>query len=361
MLEYSSKTHMSNHITMTGSAPQQAKSGVLTIDTGTHTSYLPEGVIPPGVSDLIIRGSAPTFSAQAITGIENLMVADLTVGMSFPWTLKRLFIASYTGSVPLPHLPGGDVFVSTYDQNKVSPGSEHYIWLLSSCYSTEHAFSTKSYVVVGSTDTIKVFGQSYGITKRVPRSESVLPAPVLHFKLDIGSDTLRPEQVGSIKELSLTGSAPKFEAETIAGLEALVISDLNKGMAFPETLKWLIIESYSGRVPLPKVQNVCVHAERSKHIKTEIEHSIFYFRNSAVPVKDNDLFECVGEPQQIVVCGDTYSIRKRVPKALLVPAPVIAPVLSDQAVHAEILKMLKGLQEAVASLSQILRQTGEQD
>ena len=354
---------MTNHITMT-QQPLQTKSGFLTIDAGT--SSLPEGVVPSGVSELRLEGSAPTFSAQAIDGIENLMVPDLNAGMFFPATLKRLFIANYTGSVPLPLFPGLDVFICALSRSKISPGYEHFLWL--PIAPRGFVSSDEFYVPVGSTEIIKVFGLNYNIIKRVPRSKTISPAPVLHFKLNIGNLTLRSEQIGSIKELALTDPAPKFEAETIAGLDSLVITDLNGFMAFPETLKWLIIESYSGRVPLPKVQNICIHADRSRHVKTEIEHYIFYYRDGEVPIRNNDLFECTGKPEQIVVCGDTYMIRKRVPKAKLAPVivstPVIVPapiasVQSDQAVHAEILQMLKGLQEAITGLGQILGQASK--
>lgn len=166
-------------------------------------------------------------------------------------------------------------------------------------------------------------------------------------KIDVGSGTLLPESVGSAKELVLYGN-PKFEASTIAGVESLVISDLNKNMFFPPTLKRLIIRNYTGTVPLPKVGMVAVHCCDSRYIKDRVEHYIMHFGESPVPKRVNEMFECVGDRQVITVCGDVFNILKREPRVQADPGctievpvpPATTPELSQNEPMSKVLETL---------------------
>lgn len=323
------------------------KSGTLTLHLGG--SCLPEGLVPPGVLELKLDDTAPKFSAKAIRSVDHLMIADLNADQSFPKTLKKLFLTRYTGSTPLPR--GCDVFINFANRTNVGPGHKHYLFSDPSSQMSMSNASTENYMCMSEPVTINAFGCDYKVIKRVSLSQPLAPrpkTPLFLFRLNIGNAELKPEHIGSIKELKLTGS-PTFKAATIAGLDSLIIDDLNEHMSFPETLKWLIIGNYSGVTPLPKIKGVCVHAGHCEKITTDTEHHIFYYGHGGVHQKNDETFECIGKHQTITVGSSDFSVLKREPKVKPVPAPVLAPD-----VNTKILEELTNLQKAITDMALML-------
>ena len=361
---------------------------ILTVHIGSCS--LPVGLVPPGVKELDVCGHQPKFSAEAIATVNHLEIYDLERDMLFPETLDKLFIRSYSGKVHLPKVR--NIFISVSCKNKVGPGYEHYLYGSSASVSTIK--STDIYDCAPSPETVKAFNRTYNVIKRIPKtavdpSRGLAPNKGHLIELSTGSNEILAEHIGSIKELRLTSKAPRFSAEAIAGLNTLVISDLNQNMHFPETLKRLFIGGYTGTVPLPKVQNVFIHSHWAHNVNDRVPHYLFHYGlgeirelgdrrtddteslatdskvSSTIPT-DSEIFECVGVQQTGALFGTDISILKRVPKVILVPEPVPVPDLASTPTsgirtdaNAKILEILASQQKAIADLIQLLESTNK--
>ncbi|CAH6420174.1 Hypothetical protein MVR_LOCUS55 [uncultured virus] len=150
--------------------------------------------------------------------------------------------------------------------------------------------------------------------------------------LDIeAKDVLAPGSVPShVRELDMGRAVVLEEGVVPPRLAVLAIDDMTDQMHIPQTVGYLFVWNYTGRVPLPQVRNIFIHAfdvllspiNRDHYI--HLSHSVFDLN----ACQDDD-YEIVGKEMVIKVLGREISVLKRVLKTKTVAAlePIVEPFI----------------------------------
>lgn len=280
----------------------------LTIHIGD--GVLTKDMIPLAIKQLKLKAKVPRtnpshrehnsqFNADAITGLTHLMIRDLNPNMQFCEGLEMLLITEYSGKQPLPRVQ--NVYVHAVYSDWVTNAVEHYLFFDGKKVIPDKLIKSDAFVTDGLQSIVNAFGKEYTVIKRKPVCPSPLPepeplpaskplpAPVLPIRctLNVGNGVVTADMIPlACEELTLKDK-PTFEAKAIASLDTLVITDLNKGMAFPETLNRLVITRNCFTVPLPTVQNVFV----SGSCRSRVTHYAFTYACN-ICVSDDELYSC---------------------------------------------------------------------
>ena len=288
-------------------------------ETACLTIHLGDGVltkdmIPPAIKQLKLKAKIPKgrgsrrynsqFNADAITGLTHLMIRDLNPNMQFCERLEMLLITEYSGKQPLPQVQ--NVYVHAVYSDWVTNAVEHYLFFNGKEVIPDKLIKSDAFETDGLQSIVYAFGKEYTVIKRKPvcpsplpkpeplQAHKPLPAPVLPIRctLNVGNGVVTADMIPlACEELTLKGK-PTFEAKAITSLDTLVITNLNKHMAFPETLNRLVIDRYSESVPLPTVQNVFI----ASSCRSPVTHYAFtYVFNMCM--SDDELYRYSYGPQ----------------------------------------------------------------
>lgn len=317
--------------------------------------------IPAGMTEIKLTGKRLKFSAEAIAGVDTLYLKDIRVGMFFPETLRKLIIREYSGCVPLPNVH--KIYVHANNDCNIDQPIEHYAYHFGQSDIPNEKLESDMFESVGDQEVLNVMGRDFTVVRRVPLA--IQPSsPYAVLKTTVKAPILEPEFVTPFKGLQLFESAPLFEAETITGLDALMIDDVKEGQHFPETLDKLFLHDYSGQTPLPKVGNIYIHTSDVKKLTEPIEHYVYNFgSNSIKPSKrESKMYMCVGPEHEIKALNSTFTVIKRKPRVQVIPQSPQSPQspldalagldLNDPASRDKIVELMTNHQQLLQLLAQ---------
>ena len=159
-----------------------------------------------------------------------------------------------------------------------------------------------------------------------------------------------------ITVLDMHDSTPRFDAETIAGLEQLFINDVVPGMNFPTEpqLEHLFVRNYTGKIRPPDVSNFFIHKNGRKHMDTYVrEHYLFsLYSPTLAQTASDDKYKTTAGPYQLCFYSTQMWAWKRTPRAQSVLAiepkhsseGTIQPLLTEERLHQLITASIKVFQ-----------------